>query len=166
MSKNLPVLLKKITYVKSKAKVLYHTKYNEYWGENVKLFKVNDFIAELTQHIPEKRKHLIWYYGWYASRTQGKARKDGSLKKFGYASKIEDTLKPDDNMEILSNKYSNQSWARLMQKVYEIYPLVCPKCQSEMKIVAIIMNVDEIQKILNHLKRNKSPPFSNIKQIA
>ncbi|MCK4799299.1 MAG: hypothetical protein KAT05_18140 [Spirochaetes bacterium] len=69
-------------------------------------------------------------------------------------------------MEILSNKYSNQSWARLMQKVYEIYPLVCPKCQSEMKIVAIIMNVDEIQKILNHLKRNKSPPFSNIKQIA
>jgi hypothetical protein len=33
-------------------------KYNEYWKENIKLFKALDFIAELTQHIPLRHKHL------------------------------------------------------------------------------------------------------------
>ena len=34
-----------------KKKVFYHTKYNEYWDENVKLFEANDFIVKLPQHI-------------------------------------------------------------------------------------------------------------------
>ncbi|MHC5008864.1 MAG: transposase, partial [Planctomycetota bacterium] len=32
-----------------------------------------DFIAELTQHVPEPRKHLIRYFGWYANKTRGQA---------------------------------------------------------------------------------------------
>ena len=53
-----PVSLQKILYVRSKGTVIYKTKYNEYWKENVKLFKAVDFIAELTTHIPPKHKHL------------------------------------------------------------------------------------------------------------
>ncbi len=44
--------LKKIFYVKENGTVIYRTKYNEYWGENIKVFKAADFIAELTIHIP------------------------------------------------------------------------------------------------------------------
>jgi hypothetical protein len=66
-----PVSLPKITYEPDKKKVIYHTRYNEYWGENLKLFTALDFIAELTQHIPPEGKHLIRYYGLYASRTKG-----------------------------------------------------------------------------------------------
>ena len=58
-----PVSLKKVMYIKEKGNILYHTKYNDYWKENIKLFKATDFIAELTQHIPQKHKHLIRYYG-------------------------------------------------------------------------------------------------------
>jgi len=53
-----PVSLKKIFYVKENSTVIYRTKYNAYWGENIKLFKAVDFIAELTMHIPPKHKHL------------------------------------------------------------------------------------------------------------
>jgi len=53
-----PVSLKKIMYIKEKAIILYHTKYNDYWKESRKLLKAVDFIAELTQHIPPKYKHL------------------------------------------------------------------------------------------------------------
>ena len=43
--------------------------------------------------------------------------------------------------------------------IYEIDPLVCPKCGSEMKILSIIMDTYEIKKILKHLARiGKSPP--------
>jgi hypothetical protein len=53
-----PVSLNKIIYIPEKAKVLYKTKYNDYFDENIQLFTATDFIAELTMHIPPKHKHL------------------------------------------------------------------------------------------------------------
>ncbi len=50
--------LQKILYTRSNGTIIYKTKYNEYWQENIKLFKASDFIAELTMHIPPKHKHL------------------------------------------------------------------------------------------------------------
>jgi len=159
-----PVSLKKIMYIKEKANVLYHTKYNDYWKENIKLFKASDFIAELTQHVPPKHKHLIRYYGLYSSRTKGKATKDGSLAKFGYNAtpKKKPDHTSDPEMKTVSNKASKQSWARLIQKVYEIDPLVCPKCDHEMRVIAIITDPYEVNKILECLKRNNAPPFDKV----
>ena len=60
--------------------------------------------------------------------TKGKAHKDGSLAKYGYNArpkKTPDTL-PDSEMQSVSNKASRRSWARLIQKVYE----VDPKCRD------------------------------------
>ena len=85
-------------------------KYNEYWKENMKLFKADDFIAELTQHIPPKHKHLIRYYGLYSSRTKGKANKEGSLTKYGYTptpQKLPEYAS-DPEMETVSNKASRR----------------------------------------------------------
>ena len=53
-----PISLQKILYAQSNGTVIYTTKYNEYWKQNMKLFKAGDFIAELTQYIPQKHKHL------------------------------------------------------------------------------------------------------------
>jgi len=47
-----PVSLKKLMYEPFKGKVIFHTKYNSYFKENMKVFDAEDFIAELTQHIP------------------------------------------------------------------------------------------------------------------
>ncbi|MBA7640426.1 hypothetical protein ES703_48091 [subsurface metagenome] len=77
-------------------------------------------------HIPPKHKHLIRYYGLYSSRTRGKANKDGSLAQFGYKPNAAEDVKheqsPEGSTEMASNKASRQSWARLIQKVYEIDP--------------------------------------------
>ena len=50
-----PVSLQKITYEPDKKKVIYHTKYNEYWGENIKLFSACDFIAQAYPAYSSKR---------------------------------------------------------------------------------------------------------------
>jgi len=93
-----------------------------------KLFEPIDFIAELTIHIPPKHKHLgnppdCLYYGLYSSRTKGKARKDGDLAQFGYNPTPAYEGAPDQasdySVESISTKASRQSWARLIQKVYE-----------------------------------------------
>ena len=34
-----------------------------------------------------------------------------------------------------------QAWVRLLAKVYEVDPLVCPKCGGEMKVIAVIENL-------------------------
>jgi hypothetical protein len=68
--------------------------------------------------------HLIRYYDLYSSRTKGKALKDGSLAKYGYRArpkKTTDTL-PDIEMQSVTNKAARRSWARRIQKVYEVDP--------------------------------------------
>jgi len=57
-----------------------------------------------------------------------------------------------------SSEYK-QAWARLLAKIYEVHPFVCPVCGSEMKVIAVIQNPEEIKKILAHLvKVGRAPP--------
>lgn len=44
-----------------------------------------------------------------------------------------------------------RAWAYLVNKVYEVDPLVCPKCGGQMKVISHIEDSDIIFRILNHL---------------
>jgi C4-type Zn-finger protein len=47
----------------------------------------------------------------------------------------------------------------LIAKIYEVDPLICPRCGSEMKLVALITNTPEVAKILRHLINiGRAPP--------
>jgi hypothetical protein len=149
-----PVALSKITYLKEDGIVIYKTNYNEYFKENIKYFKVLDFIAELTQHIPTKGQHLIRYYGLYSSRTKGVINNDEN-------DKIREFEISDLDDQSVSNKESRKAWARLIQKIYSVDPMVCTRCGSEMKVVAFIFDKSSIKKIIDHLnKKSKGPPGS------
>jgi len=57
----------------------------------------------------------------------------------------------------------NRSWARLIQKVYEVDPLICPMCGGEMKIIAFIEDYKVVKKILDYpgiyeFERKRPPP--------
>lgn len=51
----------------------------------------------------------------------------------------------------MSSKESRQNWARLIQEIYEIDPLICPKCQGPMRILSFIEKLELIERILRHL---------------
>lgn len=63
---------------------------------------------------------------------------------------------------ILTSHAFRKNWARLIQKIYHVGPLLCPKCQGTMKIISFIEWPDVIRKILVHLNlwdiRNHDPP--------
>jgi hypothetical protein len=64
----------------------------------------------------------------------------------------------DDGEEVTVNA-RKRAWARLLAKVYEIDPMVCPKCGGEMKVIAVIQDPMEIRDILAHLvKTGRAPP--------
>lgn len=47
--------------------------------------------------------------------------------------------------------YDKRAWARLIKQVYEVDPLVCPRCAGPMRIIAFIEQPEVIEKILTHL---------------
>ena len=61
-------------------------------------------------------------------------------------------------------KKCRAAWARLIRKIYEVDPLVCPRCQHTMRVVSFIEEDTIIQEILKHLglweTRSHSPPPS------
>ena len=75
--------------------------------------------------------------------------------------KEQETIDDDTEVKIQDVKGSarRSSWARLINKVYGIDPLICSKCGSEMQIVAFIMEPEQIDKIMQHLKKQgRAPP--------
>jgi hypothetical protein len=173
-----PISLKKIRYEPFKGRVLFHTTYSEYFKQNVHMFEALDFLAELTQHVPPKGLQLIRRYGLYASRTKGRWNEmpwvaerapEGWKASLSTSSTVEDlSYEPlsESAREQVDIDGRKRAWARLLSKVYEVDPLVCPKCGAEMKIIAIIEDPDELKRILRHLiKIGRSPPGFEPKRL-
>ena len=67
----------------------------------------------------------------------------------------------------VSHAACRSAWARLIAKVYETDPFICPRCGSEMSLIAVITDPKEVSKILRHpmggalrhlVKIGRSPP--------
>ncbi len=63
---------------------------------------------------------------------------------------------------VSSQNLRRKSWARLIQKIYEVDPLVCPKCLGTMRIISFIEDGQVIRAILEYLglwlARARPPP--------
>ena len=49
-------------------------------------------------------------------------------------------------------------WAVLIARIYEVFPLLCPNCGGQMRIIAFITHSAEIRHILNHIGVDSQPP--------
>jgi hypothetical protein len=69
-------------------------------GENKKNFQIFsplEFIAAITQHIPEQSYQLVRYYGWYSNRMRGDRKKQQELAKKDSEQQCHDTVVIDIN---------------------------------------------------------------------
>lgn len=53
---------------------------------------------------------------------------------------------------------SSYLWAVLIARIYEVFPLICPLCGGQMRIIAFITDRAEVRKILNHIGAESEPP--------
>ena len=95
---------------------------------NHEIFDPLDFLAEVTQHIPNKGEHQIRYYGHYSNKSRGIREK--VLK----TALVPKPLAPLTQQQLRFRL----TWAALIKLVYEVDPLKCPDCGGMMKIVALI----------------------------
>ncbi len=58
--------------------------------------------------------------------------------------------------EVRNARALRRSSAQLIKRIYEVDPLVCPTCGSEMKVIAFITEHDVVDAILRHLAGRES----------
>jgi len=120
----------------------------------VEAFDPAEFLARVIMHIPEPRRHLVRYYGWYSNVSRGRRRRA-------------EPNRPDVGVEVGEPSHAaraeardaralRRSWAKLIKRIYEVDPLVCPSCGGEMKVIAFIIEHDVIDAILRHLERKEA----------
>ena len=115
---------------------------------NFEVFDPLDFLAEVTQHIPNKGEHQVRYYGWYSNKKRGMHD-----KKKPKLPTVPGSPEPDTPYR----KKCRMTWAVLIKAVFEVDPLKCPKCGGTMKIISFIEEADVIRKILKHCNLWKDP---------
>ena len=57
--------------------IIYRSGMNPKIKRNFEIFTPSDFIAAITQHIPDKSFQLVRYYGWYSNKMRGQRNKQG-----------------------------------------------------------------------------------------
>jgi len=69
-------------------------------------------------------------------------------------------------LQKVSAAAATRAWARLIKQVYEVDPLVCPRCAGPMRIIAFIEQPAVIETILTHLgmwaAAAHSPPLASL----
>jgi len=101
-----------------------------------------EMIRRLCAQIPDARQHMTLYYGWYSHRARGERRKTEA-----------DTESAATAVEVRVTTPRSRSWARLMRRIFEVDPLLCPQCQVEMQIVSVIQEVTVVDRLLAHLRK-------------
>lgn len=94
------------------------------------------------------------YYGAYSNRARRLYR--AALKEEGGRGGREDPRDEDSDFA----RERRRSWARLLRRILEVDPLLCPRCGVEMRIVAVITDPAVVDRILGHLaERGANGPF-------
>jgi D-serine dehydratase len=75
------------------------------------------------KRLDKKGEQMVRYYGHYSNVSRGRRKKAQTDNQVPYILESE-----------LSPKEFRKKWARLIQKIYEVDPLKCPKCQGSMRV--------------------------------
>ncbi|MGB7988727.1 MAG: transposase [Candidatus Methylophosphatis roskildensis] len=58
----------------------------------------------------------------------------------------------------IHRRAARYAWALLLARIYEVFPLLCPKCGGELRIIAFVTEAVSVRQILAHLGEPTSPP--------
>jgi hypothetical protein len=132
-----------------------------------------ELIDRLAALIPPPRRHRHRYFGVLAPNAPLRAAvtalagaKDEAAVPTAMTEAIPATEPgatvqntPDDVAdEPTHRKAARYVWALLLARIYEVLPLLCPKCGGDMRIIAFINEGPVIREILGHLGEPVSAP--------
>jgi len=138
-------------------------------GADSQMFDPLEWVHAVTTQIPDPYQHLVRYYGAYANRCRRLYRPSEEQEEAGtegtpgsHPNEGSAGTQEQEAPTGTSSKSARRAWARLLRRIYEVDPLTCPKCQVEMKIVAVVTDPVVVDRILRHRTRRKlESPFAS-----
>jgi hypothetical protein len=109
--------------------------------------------------VPRLRLHLIHFHGVLAPNAKLRALvvPQGPLEQEELAA--EAVVAAECEVETVQARPQRISWARLLNRVFDIDMQHCPNCGAgELKFIAAILERPVIEKILDHLGLDPQPP--------
>jgi hypothetical protein len=139
-------------------------------GRTVLALSPLEFLAALSRLIPPPRVHRHRYHGVLAPNARLRERvihlhretvvppgdTDGSpvLTPEAGTARVSSADLPDSPQRAAARS----RWARLLARIYEVFPLTCPDCGADMRILAFITATEPTDAILTHLGLPTTPP--------
>ena len=130
-----------------------------------------EFLDRLADLVPPPRKHRHRYHGVFAPNHKlrpavtalaiGNIGKRREAVTGGHAAGGRATggcCDANPNQKPRSHDTSRIAWAKLMARVGEEFPLACPTCGGDIRLIAFITEPGPIRKILTHLGEPLEPP--------
>jgi len=142
-----------------------------------------EFLDRLADLVPPPRKHRHRYHGVFAPNH--KLRKAVTALAIGNVGKQRDatishplplgegggegasgegasgegaSAKDEQHQKPRSHDTSRIAWAKLLARLGEEFPLECPACGGDIRLIAFITEPGPIRKILTHLGEPLEPP--------
>jgi hypothetical protein len=153
-----PLSLKKLVYLDGERAVIYRSRMNPSLGRNFDALDPLEWLARMSDHIPDPGQHRTLFYGEYSNRVRGSGHPDDREAQAGEA--------PEPR------KRCSPTWARLIARVYQVDPLVCTRCGQRMSLIAFVTDQMAIGKILEHLGLSSPqaakppPPAREVLRVA
>jgi hypothetical protein len=115
-----------------------------------------ELIDKIAALIPPPRAHRHRYYGVLAPNASLRAAVTAMAP-------VQVTAPPpavaaNTEEEPRHRAASHYLWAMLLARIYEVFPLACPICHAQMRIIAFIDNASTVRKILDHIGESTQPP--------
>jgi len=132
------------------------------------------FLDRLADLVPPPRKHRHRYHGVFAPNHKlrravtalaigniGKRQEavTGGHAADGRATGVCCDANPNPNQKPRSHDTSRIAWAKLLARVGEEFPVECPACGGDIRLIAFITDPGLIRKILTHLGERLEPPL-------
>ncbi len=106
---------------------------------------VLEFLARVLDHVPDPGQQLLRYWGWYSNAARGRRER---VEGRASAAPAGDSATDPDEVE---SRRRRLTWSQLIRKVYELDPLLCPYCGSQLEIVAFVVDWVSLRRLLTHL---------------
>ena len=115
--------------------------------------------------IPPPRSHRHRYHGVLAPnarlRSAVTARAGLPVEPGEAEQGTAESSEPDSATaapEVTVHSRCSSLWAAMLARIYEVFPLVCPNCGNEIRIISFITRLDSIERILSHIGEPTTPP--------
>ena len=153
------ISLKRLTYLPEAGLVRYRPLKTRPGEPAVIEWDAVEFLRRFSQLIAPPRLHLIRYAGALGPRhtlrpwvTHAARQSVPYRELLAGAGRAPAAIQAAAAMARKALGAAARNWAACVRKVFEVDPILCPRCAVEMKPVAVITDDCELRRLLEHLR--------------